>query len=81
MLLFLTLNILVMLGCFTTIFITFESWKVLKKKKKERKRISESMDTKINLELTLIKRQPIPGREKRHLEKGEHGPSCLVSSK
>lgn len=29
------------------------------------------MGTKINLELTLIKRQPIPGREKRHLEKGE----------
>ena len=35
MLLFLTLNILVMLGCFTTIFITFESWKVFKKKRKK----------------------------------------------
>lgn len=51
MLLFLTLNILVMLGCFT-IFITFESWKVLKKKRKKERGISESMDTKINLELT-----------------------------
>ena len=38
MLLFLTLNILVMLGCFTTIFITFESWKVLKKKKRKKER-------------------------------------------
>lgn len=80
MLLFLTLNILVMLGCFTTIFITLESWKVFFKKK-ERKRISESMGTKINLELTLIKRQPVPGRKKRLVEKGEPRPSCLVSSK
>lgn len=29
MLLLLTLNILVMLGCFKIIFITFESWKVV----------------------------------------------------
>lgn len=48
---------------------------------KERKRISESMETKINLELTLIKRQPVPGRGKRHVEKGEPRPSCLVSFK
>lgn len=36
MLLLLTLNILVMLGCFKIIFITFESWKVVFFFKKER---------------------------------------------